>query len=150
MNERRANRMNENRVYTFRPSPQTKTLMAKLLTLEPGDFGKRLAALRKAAGYTQQELADEVGATRRMIAYYETESDHPPTNMLVGLANALNVSTDELLGLGKKKNPKQPDTRLQRRLKQIEKMDASDKRQILQVIDAFIERAQLKQVTKRA
>ena len=142
--------MNETRVYTFRSSQPTTTLMAKLLTLEPGDFGKRLAALRKAAGYTQQELADEVGATRRMIAYYETESDHPPTNMLVGLANALNVSTDELLGLNNKKKSKQPDTRLQRRLQQIEKMEATDKRQILQVIDAFIERAQLKEANKRA
>ena len=26
------------------------------------DFGKRLAELRKAAGYTQQQLADEIGA----------------------------------------------------------------------------------------
>ncbi|WP_148864766.1 helix-turn-helix transcriptional regulator [Marinobacter fonticola] len=38
------------------------------------DFGKRLAQLRKDAGFTQKELADEIGATRRVIAYYETES----------------------------------------------------------------------------
>jgi hypothetical protein len=36
------------------------------------------------------------------------------------------------------------DTRLQRRLQQIEKLDAAERRQILQVIDAFIERGQLK------
>ena len=38
------------------------------------DFGKRLAQLRKDAGFTQKELADEIGATRRVIAYYETEN----------------------------------------------------------------------------
>ena len=37
-----------------------------------------------------------------------------------------------------------PSTRLQRRLQQIEKLDAQERRQILQVIDAFIERGQLK------
>lgn len=34
-------------------------------------FGARLAELRKAAGFTQQQLADEVGVSRRMVAYYE-------------------------------------------------------------------------------
>ena len=38
--------------------------------------------LREAAGYTQQELADEVGVSRRMIAYYEGQSTHPPTTLL--------------------------------------------------------------------
>jgi len=62
-------------------------------------FGARLARLRKAAGYTQHQLADEIGATRRQIAYYESESEHPPANLLADLARVLNVSTDDLLGL---------------------------------------------------
>ena len=80
-----------------------------------------------------------------MIAYYETESDYPPTNMLAGLALALQVSTDELLGLAphNTKN-KQPDSRLLRRLQQIEKLSAAKKRQVIQVIDTFIEAEQLK------
>lgn len=41
-------------------------------------------------------------------------------------------------------NIKATDTRMQRRLQQIEKLDATDKRQVLQLIDAFIERDQLK------
>ncbi len=36
------------------------------------------------------------------------------------------------------------NSRLERRIQQIEKLDASDKRQVLQLIDAFIERGQLK------
>lgn len=115
--------------------------------------GKQLARLRKEAGYTQQELADEIGATRRMIAYYEAESDHPPTNLLVELARALNVTTDELLGLKaaaiKSTKAKQPDSRLLRRLQQIEKLDTAKKRQIMQVIDTFIEHEQLKQKQQR-
>lgn len=36
------------------------------------------------------------------------------------------------------------DSRLRRRLLAIEKLDTADKRQVLQLIDAFIERGQLK------
>ena len=120
--------------------------MAKMMTTEePGAFGKRLAQLRKTAGYTQQELANEIGATRRMIAYYETESDYPPTNMLAGIAIALNVTTDELLGLKPVKQSKQPDNRLLRRMQQIEKLDSATKRQLIQIIDTYIQAAQVKQ-----
>ena len=81
----------------------------------------------------------------RVIGYYESESQHPPANMLVDLARVLNVSADELLGIALRKKAKQLDSRLQRRMQQIEKMDAAKKRQILQIIDTFIEAEQLKQ-----
>ncbi len=147
MNECRTSLMNKNRVYNLELSTLRDGLMAKILTDTPAAFGKRLAALRKEAGFTQTELANEIGATRRMIAYYETESDHPPTNMLVGLASALNVTTDALLGLKaiKAAKGKQSDSRLLRRMQQVEKLSAHKKRQIIQVIDTFIEAEQLKQ-----
>ena len=108
-------------------------------------FGERLTELRKAAGFTQQELADEVGVSRRMIAYYEGQSAHPPTTLLPALAQALSLSTDELLGLTPfKRGGKPSNTRLARRLQQIEKLEAADKRQILQVIDTLLESAQVK------
>ena len=108
-------------------------------------FGARLAAARKAAGFTQAELAEAIGMSRRMIAYYEVESTHPPTTALPAIAQALNVSTDELLGAAPvRKPPKAKDSRLQRRLAQIEKLEPTERRQVLQLIDAFIERGQLK------
>jgi transcriptional regulator with XRE-family HTH domain len=111
-------------------------------------FGARLVELRKAAGYTQTELANELGVTRRMIAYYEGETEHPPANLLGGLARALGVTIEELLGtepLKKAARGKKPvNSRLQRRLQQIEKLEPADKRQILQVIDTLLESAQLR------
>jgi transcriptional regulator with XRE-family HTH domain len=61
-------------------------------------FGNRLAALRKAAGYTQVELAKEIGISQRMVSYYEKTDDHPLARVLRHFAHALEVSTDELLG----------------------------------------------------
>jgi len=57
---------------------------------------------------------------------------------------ALNVSADELLRIQTIKKAKQPDTRLMRRLQQIEKLGATKKRQVLQIIDTTIEAEQLK------
>ena len=116
-------------------------------------FGIRLALLRKAAGYTQQQLADEIGASRRQIAYYESESEHPPANLLIDLARALNASTDELLGLPTVRKLAKPtvSARLERRLKLIERMPAKPKQQLIGLIDTFIaaEQGRLDNVTAK-
>ncbi|MGH7165400.1 MAG: helix-turn-helix domain-containing protein [Nitrospiraceae bacterium] len=108
------------------------------------NFGVRLAELRRAAGYTQLELANEIGVSRRMIAYYEGETAHPPSTLLPAWAKALGVSTDELLGATPIKHTPKRDNRLQRRLQQLEKMPPREKRQVLQVLDTFLERERLK------
>ncbi|MEO5625628.1 MAG: helix-turn-helix transcriptional regulator [Dokdonella sp.] len=108
---------------------------------ETTGFGGRLASLRKAASYTQQQLADEIGVSRRMVAYYETESEHPPASLLTDLARVLNVSTDDLLGLnGSRKRTKAivVSPRLERRMRQIEALSPKPKQQLLGLIDTFI------------
>ena len=44
-------------------------------------FGERLAKLRQTAGFSQRDLAAEIGISQRMIAYYEKETQHPPTQL---------------------------------------------------------------------
>ncbi len=137
--------MIQNQIYNLGHSPDGIPWMPKKQLDNLTDFGARLAALRKAAGYTQVELAKEIDVSQRVIAYYEGETQHPPANLLPRLAKALNVTTDELLGIKSIKKAPKRDSRLQRRLQQIEKLDAKEKRQIIQLLDAFIERGQLKQ-----
>ncbi len=104
--------------------------------------------MRKAAGYTQAELAAEVGISRRNLAYYETQTQHPPSSILPELAKALNVTIDELMGATPiRRAAKTGSSRLQRRIAQIEKLDAKEKRQILQFLDTFIERERLRRKT---
>jgi len=89
------------------------------------------------------ELAAELGIAQRMIAYYEKQTEHPPTHLLPLLARTLRVSADELLGIQKPKPVRKTrDTRLWRRFSQIEKMGQQERRQVLQVLDAFIEQGQ--------
>jgi transcriptional regulator with XRE-family HTH domain len=122
--------------------------MPKKRKTETATFGARLVELRKAAGFTQADLAGEIGVSRRMIAYYEVQSEHPPAHLLPAIAKALHLSSDELLGLAPvKRAPRAKDNRLHRRLQQLEKLPPQEKRQALQLLDAFIERGQLKRKT---
>ena len=110
-------------------------------------FGQRLAALRKAAGFTQVELAAALEVSQRMVAYYESPGATPPAHLLPHIATALGVSIDALYGQApqpKRLAKQEGDSRLRRRLLAIEKLETNDKRQVLQLIDAFIERGQLK------
>jgi len=103
------------------------------------NFSSRLADLRKASGLSQQQLADKVDVSRRVIAYYEVESDNPPSNLVVLLSKALNVSADELLGIKPiKNNGDKPSLKFTRRMKQIESLPPSQQKALLKTIDAFI------------
>ncbi len=62
-------------------------------------FGGRLQNIRKARGLTQVQLAEAAETTQRAVSYYETEAGFPPAPAVISLARALNVTTDELLGL---------------------------------------------------
>jgi len=121
--------------------------MTKYAHAQGQGFGPRLAVLRKAAGFTQQQLADELGISRRRIAYYESESEHPPASLLADLARVLNVSTDRLLTdePAKRQAKAALSPRLERRLKQIERLGPKPKQQLLSLIDTFIEAEALKQ-----
>jgi len=82
--------------------------------------------------------------SRRMIAYYEGETGHPPASFLVELARALNVSTDELLGLTAAKPASNISTRWERRIRQIERLGHKPRQQIVAFIDAIVT-AEIKQ-----
>lgn len=133
--------MHENRLYPPKRSPIGPLSMPKQRSPQVDGFGARLAALRKEAGYTQQQLADEIGVSRRVVAYYEGETEHPPASLLVDLAQALGRSTDALLGVSPTKKAGQTatiSTRWERRVRQIERLDARPKQQIMTFIDAIL------------
>ena len=115
------------------------------------DFGARLAELRKKAGYTQQQLAEEVGTSRRVIAYYEGESEHPIANLLVNLANALGQTTDALLGVRPKRKYAQKGIMTStwgQRARRIERLDPERKQHVLMLIDAALAAEQVSRSTK--
>ena len=138
-------------VYNARHNMQREEYVMPKLKIQEGDaetFGQRMSKFRNKAGYSQRDLAKETGISQRMIAYYEKQTQHPPTHLLPVLAEALGVSADELLGIKTNSKGQKKDMRLWRRFSQIEQMDTKEKRQILQLLDTFIEKEQLKEKIK--
>ena len=117
------------------------SIMAKAST---ADFGKRLAKLRKINGLTQTELGEKVGVSKRVIAYYEGETEYPPARLIVPLSKALNVSTDELLGVkSTQETDGKPNLKIQRRLKKIEDLPPAQQKTLLKTIDTFLKAEQI-------
>ena len=106
--------------------------------------GNRLAALRRSRGISQRELAKLTGISNRMIAYYETQAEELPEHALAKIAQAMGVSTDQLLGL-KTDQPAPPvfslDTRVLRRLLLFERLPSTDRRYILKQIEILARQA---------
>ena len=67
------------------------------------EIGKRISKLLNEKDIKQKELAARVGVSETVISRYIAGSRTPKTEILVNIARELNVSTDYLLGLEKKK-----------------------------------------------
>ena len=61
-------------------------------------LSQRLKYSRKNKGLTQSELANRIKTTKGTISNYENGYSTPSNEMLISLANALDVSVDYLLG----------------------------------------------------
>lgn len=122
----------------------------RLPALELGDesVGQRIARIRKERGYTQNELAERIGTIQALVSDYERDKLRLNAEMAVRFAIALEVSTDELLGLhsanGKSKaksNGRKPSRRVLRRLEKIEDLPTHQQAVLLKTIDTFIKAA---------
>ena len=61
-------------------------------------IGIRIKKMRKLRKLTQEQLAEKLETTRETITRYETSVFYPDAEKLVGLADALECTTDYLLG----------------------------------------------------
>ncbi len=101
--------------------------------------GARLAALRKAAGLSQAQLAQAVGIPQRTLSFYEREATYLPSTLLPDLARALGVTIEELIGVsGAKAGKRGPKSQLERQLEIVLTLPRQTQQKIMAVLDAFI------------
>ncbi|MBQ9198854.1 MAG: helix-turn-helix transcriptional regulator [Lachnospiraceae bacterium] len=60
-------------------------------------IGQRIRRLRKACGFSQEQLAEKVGISVTHMSHIETGNTKLSLPVLVEMAETLQVSTDELL-----------------------------------------------------
>ncbi|MGM9544652.1 MAG: helix-turn-helix domain-containing protein [Romboutsia timonensis] len=61
------------------------------------EIANRLQKLRKEKGYSQEQLAEELGISRQAVSKWERAESSPDTDNLICLAKLYGVSLDELL-----------------------------------------------------
>lgn len=104
-------------------------------------LGQRIQRLRREKGWTQRELEQRAGIENRNLTRYESDKVRPRVESLTKIAEALEVSVDELTS-------NEPDTQFQDKelLNQflaIEKMDEQDRFAIKRILQAMIVKSKL-------
>lgn len=94
------------------------------------DFAKNLRKFRKQKGYSQERLAQELYYGYTAIANYESGRNEPSIDDLVRLAEILDVTLDELVGVR--------DTVAEKKLlSSFKKLNSENKNRILDLMQAL-------------
>ena len=75
-------------------------------------IGANIRFYRKKRGNTQEKLAEMADINEKLIGFYETGKRIPPVINLVAIAEALEVTVDDLCGV----NTPEPGTELEREI----------------------------------
>jgi transcriptional regulator with XRE-family HTH domain len=102
------------------------------------DLGGRIAQLRKEQNLTQQALADALGVAQQVVASYEIGRRRVPVSALPGLAKALGVSIEGLLGVANGAAKRGPAPKLQRHLERVSALPKPKQRAVMEVLEAML------------
>ncbi len=110
----------------------------------PTDSGVRLAALRKAAGLSQVQLAALIDIPQRTLSFYETNAQNIPSGLLTRLADALGVTIDDILGSSDKKTTKRgPKSKLERQFEFVRRLPRKEQEFVSKFLDNVISNSSL-------
>jgi len=100
-------------------------------------IGDKILSLRKDKGWSQQQLAKEIGTSGPIIGRYERGEMMPSVEVAKKLASAFRVTLDYLVDdTGDLADIK--DRAILDRLLAIEKLEGEDKKTIVHVIDSLL------------
>lgn len=100
--------------------------------------GQRISGARRAAGLTQEELAAEVGIATENLSRAECGRTILRTRNLIAVADALDVSLDDLVK-GREPEPRKRPTVVVRLVKRFEGLDDETAKQAAKVLTAFLD-----------
>jgi len=118
-------------------------------------FAGNVAKYRKKKGFSQYDLADLSGISRRMIGHYESRGIIPPADRLQALADSLDIPVYKLF-----KQPEMsqnPDTDLTdidprsvKKLRDILSLPADDRGDLYRILNKMLRKNQLERQNREA
>jgi transcriptional regulator with XRE-family HTH domain len=116
-------------------------------------FAINLIRYRKQKGFSQGDLAETAGISRRMIGHYEAHTTIPPLDKIDALAKALGINPSQLL-----ENPKAEtnteidlssiDPRSIKKLKDILSLPPEDRNDLYRILNKMVRKNQLEKEQK--
>lgn len=97
-------------------------------------LGQHIASLRKSKSLSQSELGKRVGTSGDIIGRYERDEVKPSIEVIVRIADSLEVSIDYLVG----KTDFELDKDTLKRIQDVSTLPVEEKRQVFMVIDALL------------
>ena len=107
-------------------------------------IGTRIANARKARNLTQQQLADALGLVQQTVAHYEVGRIRVPSTQLPKLAETLNLTLDELLGLKGKPRHKTkpgPSSKLELQIERLRQLPKVKQQVVIDMLDGLLAQA---------
>ena len=105
-------------------------------------YAQRIEELRKAKGWSQQDIADQIKFTKSAVGFWERGESKPNTEAITSLAVLFNVTADYLLGLvdNKDEQGRVPglSTEAWEAAHLIEALEASKRARALQVLKSML------------
>lgn len=114
----------------------------------PYDFGKRLYEIRKRKNLTQQQLADQMEVSVRVIKYLEREAKNPTLENIKKLSKALGVSQktffdDKAIESIEETPHSQVIRPLKSAIPELSKLPRKDQKSIVDIINTFVAKNKL-------
>ena len=101
-------------------------------------FGERLFQARQRMGLTQAELADKLGVVQQVVADWERHPCSPKPDQLRKLAEALETSTDFLLGISSSLRLKGPSGKMRQVFNAASQLPRRQQEKVLAVLEPFV------------
>ena len=90
---------------------------------------------------TQLQLAEKLGVSQEVVAYWERKPVALRAEQLAALADALNVTADSLLGRPTKQPaPKGPPGKLRQAFDRAHKLPRNQQNRIVELVEAYVDR----------
>jgi len=107
------------------------------------ELGRRIAQNRKQQGLSQSQLAELVDCSQQMIGDYETGRRRIPACNLAAIAEALHISTAELIdGAERPQSKRGPTSRLEQLLAQAATLPRARQRFVIEMLENAVLRTQ--------
>lgn len=113
-------------------------------------FADRIKELRKKKGLSQAELAEAMGVHFAQVSRYERGETKPNAEAMTKLAQVLETSTDFLMNGTTDETAISAgiDKEMISRFRQVQDLNADDKKTVLSFLDAFIAKGKIQNILK--